>query len=568
MVKRFTRKMKGGELAPGLRKKIKDEYKLPTKLVNELGGLVNSEEEFFGKLQDLGILYPKTELPKLDQKYINQDYETQTITESIDTKTYAGLFPIKATKLDAKWVYTCGVCPADAESCSLSDSISFISSLKPEDGVDITSLIDKISSGCKKIPDVAEVSDKIYMIIEKYSTFFIKYLYFLPWALESNESFYRKSIDYGIKIGFLNNDEKNILTQSLSWQMLDCQPCIINNGRKEFCIDPFYLNESIEWVSNKYVKFGEKWSSSEGLARFRTKAAPMIEKLKKIYNIENFSSSKPEWWIDVFDKYDNDYAIIIMCEQNKHKLVFQKLQFFMTTIKLVLSLFVIFQRDCTNMLEEAPIMDTLILTPEIVSSGCAASMGRIIESKMKKLEKLFTFRGFERCREIYQSLDPHNREESYVTEYNKFIDTFIQTIDTDNITYEINKVINKLLTRYKTLGSPLYLNDDTASGDLGICSEQSADLASAISYKIRLNAPTDITSFTDRGLTKAQAEELITKAGGDINAALQTLEIAENNYEQALVLLSGGGKRTRKFRKANKLNRAILIRRTKLQRRR
>jgi leucyl-tRNA synthetase len=127
---------------------------------------------------------------------------------------------------------------------SKADAIAAINSLKPLGGIDITSLANKIQVGCRKTPDFSEINTNIVSAVRDNEDFFVKYLYFLPWAVESNDVFYEKSVDLGIKLGLLTEVEKNVLKDSLSWNMLGCQPCMMYQNRiKKFCIDPFYLNE-------------------------------------------------------------------------------------------------------------------------------------------------------------------------------------------------------------------------------------------------------------------------------------------------------------------------------------
>ena len=264
--------------------------------------------------------------------------------------------------------------------------------LKPDETININSLSDKIINGCKKTIDYREISSSIVSVVRQHQEYFVKYLYFLPWAVESNETFYSKSIDYGIKFSLFTKQEKDILTNSLTWKLLDCQPCMMfNKTLKQFCIDPFYLNESIEWVSNIYNE--EKWSSfEEGLQTFKSKADLNIDKYIEKYaiNLDNLKQNPPKWWDLSLDKYShNIYAVIIMFEQNENRETFQKIQFFMTIIKFLLTNYVIMQNDANSIIEQAPLLNDYMVSSESTKYGCAASIAREIEAKMNKLLLLF-----------------------------------------------------------------------------------------------------------------------------------------------------------------------------------
>ena len=486
---RLTRKMRGGELSAEVKRKIKEGYSFPTKMISEVGGLVDTEEDFFAQLDKIGLSYPKKALPKINQKYIDPEmFIEETIEDDTTLKTYSGLYPFKSSLgelKDSNWVYTCGVCPDDDDTCELSNAIAAINSLKPLGGVDITSLASKIRLGCRKTPDFSEINSNIVSAVRENEDFFVKYLYFLPWAVESNDVFYEKSVDLGIKLGFLTEAEKSVLKDSLSWNLLGCQPCMMYQNRiKKFCIDPFYLNESIEWVSNIYNE--PDWSSSEGIVLFNKRAAPLVEGFKKQYGID--LSGNPAWWDPEFNKYKtNINAVIIIYEQNANRVAFQKIQFFMTIVKLLLTNYVILQPAGTNVVERAPLLNEYLVTAEATKYGCAASIAREIESKMHKLLELFNNSGFEECLAVYKMLDPFANgklKNAYLSRYNAFIVGFLSLIGKEaGIVTIIKDIFDENLTSYQKMGEPLYLKKDEAE-ELGVCSVKSGLLIEELSALI------------------------------------------------------------------------------------
>ncbi len=471
MPRRYTRKMKGGLLNKKIRKHIKNTYMIPKKMITELGRLVDSEDEFFIRLAEAGIHYPKTKFPKVGQEYLNpEDFGTYEIEHQIDSDIYKGLSPFKTTVSDGDWIYACGLCPEDKESCVLSEAMKTVALIDKKAKYNVDDLVRKLRESCGK-QIINEDDVKIADLIQEQNDFFTKYLYFLPWALESNEVFYEKSASLAINMGFLEEADVNVLKESLSWKLLGCQPCMIFQGRlKQFCIDPFYLNESIEWVSNIYNE--ANWSSSEGLALFRQKADPLIETYRQKYKID--LTKTPDWWDNNFDKYkENIYAVIIMYEQAEHRLAFQKIQFYMTIMKSLLTNYVVLDKRGYDAVTKVPLLASFMVTSEMTKYGCAASIAREIESKMHALIKLFNSNGFQMSQAAYRTLDPFENaglRDEYVGRYHTFIDEFLHLIaNNDSLKDVMHNIFQTNVRDYIKMGQPLYLTGKQAEG-LGICS--------------------------------------------------------------------------------------------------
>jgi len=482
-----SRKYRGGILDAKVKNQIISEYKIPKKLVNQLGSLVNTEEEFFHNLNIVGLSYPKNKLPKTNDQYWDpEEYRSIVIDDEIEQNIYNGLFPINNNIVpDVKWSYVCGICPNDDDNCSISEAIQSINVLKPVDSININELTNKITYGCSKTVDYTELNQSIVNIVEQYQDHFVKYLYFLPWAIEGNQTFYLKSIDFGIQHDLLNREEKQVLLNSLSWKLLDCQPCIFFNENNIFCIDPFYLNESIEWVSNIYGEEHIGWNSSQqGLKTFKLKADENIQEYINKYDIdlERLKSNKPEWWVADLDKYSHDiYAVIIMFEQNENREIFQKIQFLMTIIKLLLTNYVVLHQDGAKIIEEVPLLDSYIVSSESTKYGCAASVAREIETKMNRLLLLFKTPGLEDCFEVYKKLDPFSdmkMKHEYVQKYNNFLNNFFLLIN--NVKHVISRIFHINLNDYRDFNSPLFLKYNEAE-NLGLCSKSVADLIEELS---------------------------------------------------------------------------------------
>ena len=159
----------------------------------------------------------------------------------------------------------------DDKNCDVVDIISKYKSLQSI----LDDLMSYFDNKCDFDNWIVGSDDEFSQLIAANPDYFRHYFYYLRKVSEGHGYFYDKALelasisfqrdkisrekdvkkkrkyqDFG---GLFTDEEVEILINSLARKIVGCKPCIqMSNGMIPFCIDPFYINETLSWSSNSY----------------------------------------------------------------------------------------------------------------------------------------------------------------------------------------------------------------------------------------------------------------------------------------------------------------------------
>jgi hypothetical protein len=276
--------------------------------------------------------------------------------------------------------------------------------------------------------------DAFSQIMLEKNLYFKHYIKGLPEISEGNEALYELALEltqYTTSDGEISFKKlfpaKVIMAikDSLTWSLIKYKPCVgIQKGSNVeplFCYDPFYINETIGWSKGKasgkqvYIR-SDKWFKnrdiSSKITKLRNKYFPEIATRKGVNSnipdtwwekefldllnksIVNASSSQREQLIaeKIIESGNNIAPAILLMESIVFKEQFLYIQQSITILKYLLNIAIILGHTSGNstITEEiniaCPETKQYFLTSSEIQSGCAASMGRELKYKLKRLQ--------------------------------------------------------------------------------------------------------------------------------------------------------------------------------------
>lgn len=403
-------------------KQLREKY--PADISNEVGRLisgqqgVNTVDEAHAKFEENLKISGVDIIPELGKTYLDDTYNFEDIVASTETETLKKLIPPpQENPSNLVGVDSCIFHSDPAGAVSSLQKMYKSTYLSENDKYIAQKWMKHCEWSREALPK--ECDNKISKLINEKQQYFIDYFCCLPFISEANGSFYDLILDYLLKNGFLTSEQIADIKKSLTWTICISisegkPPCTgVNIGgtiKKLFCYDPFYINETIGWanVGETNINSDSWYKNNEDL---------IIQLVREKYPDISLDEVPPEWWIENYEslietsiKIDDKKAknklkleilnksgynfasLILLLEANKFSKEFLIIQTVVLIIKFMLNLYVILghssgyntiQKDIEEACKE---ISQYILSSEEIQTGCAASMGREINTKLEHLK--------------------------------------------------------------------------------------------------------------------------------------------------------------------------------------